>query len=151
MYRAARAEIAELEQRGAAVNRIRLDYELKSRVARATERARARKGGEAAQRAKVEAARKLGLPIDEQGRVHYPDAQIEYSDEMGVSGRVSVEVTSEDYRARDIQAKAAAGFALHANGRAAGRKLGRSLALDPEGSKRGGGGGRRKDDELFEL
>ncbi len=151
VYRAARAEIAELEQRGATVKRIRLDYELKSRVARSTERARARKGGEAAQKAKVEAARELGLPIDEQGRVHYPDAQIEYTDEMGVSGRVSVEVTSGDYRARDIQAKAAAGFTMHANGRAAGRKLGRSLALDPEGSKRGGGGGRRKDDELIEL
>ena len=151
VYRAARAEIAELEQRGAQVKCMRLDYELKSRVARATERARARKGREAAHKAKVEAARELELPLDEQGRVHYPDAQIEYEDETGVSGRVSVEVTSEDYRARDIQAKAAAGFALHANGRAAGRKLGRLLALDPEGSKRGGGGGRRKDDELFEL
>ncbi|MDE0432598.1 MAG: hypothetical protein OXH92_01190 [Bryobacterales bacterium] len=151
VYRAARAEIAQLEQRGATVKRVRLDYELKSRVARATERERARKGREAAQKAKVEAARELGLPIDEQGRVHYPDAQIEYEDAMGVSERVSVEVTSGNYRGKHIQPKAAAGFVLYANGRAAARKLGRSLALDPEGSKRGGGGGRRKDDVLFDL
>ena len=149
VYRAARAEIRELEGNGAKVNRVRLDYEMKSRVARATERARARKGRTAAEKAKTEAARELGLPIDEQGRVCYPDAQIEYTDELGAMGRVNVEVTSGDYRGREIRAKAAAGFAMHANGRHASQKL--VSSLDPEGSKRGAGGGRPKDDELLEL
>ena len=149
VYRAARTEIAKLEKDGAKVKRVRLDYELKSRVARATERARARSGREAAEKAKLRAARELHLPVDGQDRVSYPDAQIEYTDARGEAGRVSVEVTSGTYRDREIQGKAAAGFALHANGRAAGRRL--AAALDSGGGKRGGGGGGRKDDELFDL
>ena len=149
VYRAARNEIAELERNGVKVKRIRLDHELKSHVAKATERARAKGGREAAQKAKIEAAGALHLPVDQQEKVHYPDAQIEYEDARGDTGRVNVEVASSEYRNKDIQPKAAAGFALHANGRAAGRRL--ASALDPDrGGKRGGGGGR-KDEELFEL
>ncbi len=149
VYRAARNEIAELERNGAKVKRIRIDHELKSQVAKATERARAKGGREAAQKSKIEAAETLHLPVDQQQKVHYPDAQIEYEDARGDTGRVNVEVASGEYRNKDIQPKAAAGFALHANGRAAGRRL--AAALDPErGGKRGGGGGR-KDEELFEL
>ncbi len=149
VYRAARNEIAELERNGAKVKRIRLDHELKSQVAKATERVRAKGGREAAQKAKIEAAEALHLPVDQQEKVHYPDAQIEYEDARGDTGRVNVEVASSEYRNKDIQPKAAAGFALHANGRAAGRRL--ASALDPDrGGKRGGGGGR-KDEELFEL
>ncbi len=146
VYRASRAEISKIEQQGGTVTRVRLDYELKSRVARASERARARQGDEEARQARMAAARELELPVDEQGRVSYPDAQIEYTDEQGMSGRVDVEVTSGHYCSRDIQAKAAAGFALHANGRQAARRL--ALSLDPEGSQRGGGGPRRNDDLL---
>ena len=162
VYRAARNEIAELERNGAKVKRIRIDYELKSQVARATERARARRGREAAQKAKVAAAKSMDLPVDENGRVHYPDAQIEYEDAMGEMGRVNVEVTSGNYRGEHIHPKAAAGFSLHANGQAAARKVAAAFgngagqraagAVDPErGGKRGGGGGGPKDDELFEL
>ncbi len=150
VYRAARNEIAGIEKDGAKVKRIRLDYEMKSQVAKATERARAKGGREAAQQAKIETAQEMELPVDEKGRVSYPDAQIEYEDAMGDTGRVNVEVTSDNYRGGHIQAKAEAGFALHANGRAAGRRL--ASALDPGGDgKRGGGGGRRKDDELIEI
>ena len=131
------------------MKRIRLDYELKSHVARATERARSRNGREAAQKAKVEAAKALHLPVDQHEKVHYPDAQIEYENEMGEIGRVNVEVTSGNYRGEHIQPKAASGFALHANGRAAGRRL--ASALDPDRGGKRGGGGRRKDEELFEL
>ncbi len=161
IYRASRNEIAELEMNGAKVKRIRIDHELKSQVARATERARARGGRETAQKAKVDAAQELGLPIDEKGRVHYPDAQIEYENEMGDMGRVNVEVTSGNYRGEHIHPKAAAGFSLHANGQAASRKVAAAFdnsagrraagALDPERGGKGGGGGIRKDDELFEL
>lgn len=149
VYRAARNEIEALEKDGAKIKRIRLDYEMKSQVARATERARAKGGREAAQQAKIEAARKMELPVDGKGQVHYPDAQIEYEDEMGAAGRVNVEVTSGNYRGEHIQTKAAAGFALHANGRAAGRRL--ASALDPGRGGKRGGGGARKDDELLEL
>lgn len=161
VYRAARNEIRELERAGAKVKRIRIDHELKSRVARATERARARKGREAAQKAKVEAAQALSLPVDERGRVHYPDAQIEYEDELGGMGRVNVEVTSGEYRGRNIRAKAAAGFSLHANGQAAARKAAAAFgngagrraaaAVDPDRGGKRGGGRARKDDELFDI
>lgn len=161
VYRAARNEIRELELNGGKVKRIRIDHEMKSEVARATERARARSGREAAQKAKAEAAKALALPVDEKGRVHYPDAQIEYENEMGDTGRVNVEVTSDEYRGRDIRAKAAAGFSLHANGQAATRKAAAAFgngagrraaaALDPESGGKRGGGGRRKDDELFDI
>jgi hypothetical protein len=56
VYRAARSEISKLEKSGASVKRIQLDYEMKSRVAKAAERARAKDGNEAAVLAKVEAA-----------------------------------------------------------------------------------------------
>ena len=119
VYRAARTEIAALEKDGCRIKRIELDYEMKGRVARASERARAKDGKEAAQKAKRAEAEKIGLPVDKKGHVSYPDARIEYENEQGESGRVSIEVTSDGYRSKDIQAKAAAGFALYANGRAA--------------------------------
>ena len=57
----------------------------------------------------------------------YPDAQIEYEDAEGRTGRVNIEVASGDYREPALRAKAAAGFAMHASGPAAAgmlRKLG---------------------------
>ena len=150
VYRAARTEIAALEKDGCRIKRIELDYEMKGRVARASERARAKDGKKAAEKAKRAEAEKIGLPVDKKGHVSYPDARIEYENEQGESGRVSIEVTSDGYRSKDIQAKAAAGFALYANGRSAMNKL--ASALRSGESKRGGGGsGGRKDDELFEL
>ena len=61
------------------------------------------------------------MPIDPRGRVLYPDAQIEYVDSEGRTGRVNIEVASGNYRARSIRAKVAAGFRMHANGPAAAR------------------------------
>ncbi len=147
VYRAARAEIEKLEKAGARVLRVRLDYELKAKTAQASESARAKDGDLAAQQARRQAAEELGLPLDEKGRVTYPDARIEYEDERGMAGRVDVEVTSGNYRSQEIRAKAAAGFALHANGRSARRTL--AAALGRDGSKRGGR--PRKDDEWIEL
>ena len=40
----------------------------------------------------------LGLPLDDEGHVLYPDAQIEYTDAEGRTGRVNVEVASGNYR-----------------------------------------------------
>ena len=81
-------------------------------------------------------AEELGLPIDAQGRVLYPDAQIEYVDSEGRSGRVNVEVASGHYRPGSVRAKAAAGFRMHANGPAGARVL-RALGCEDHGSIRG--------------
>ncbi len=137
IYRAYRQERRRLLEQGAAIRRVRLDVELKSKVARRSESARARDGRRAADAERHRAAGELGLPIDEQGHVLYPDAQIEYTDSDGRNGRINVEVASGHYRAGSVRAKAAAGFRLHANG-AAGRRVLWALGYsDDHGSIRG--------------
>ena len=139
VYRACMKEKQRLLDRGAAVRRIRLDTELKSAVARGSEAARLKDGKRAADAERHRTAGELGLPLDDEGHVLYPDAQIEYTDSEGRAGRVNIEVASGNYREGAIKAKAAAGFALHANGPAAARLL-RTLGLgggDDRSSLRG--------------
>ena len=137
IYRACERERQRLLAQGATIRRVRLDGELKSAVARRSESARARDGRRAADAERHKAARELELPIDAQGRVLYPDAQIEYVDTDGRSGRVNVEVASGHYRQGSVRAKAAAGFRMHANGPAGSRVL-RTLGYgDDHGSIRG--------------
>ena len=112
VYRAARIEQRRLLQQGARIHRVRIDAEMKKQVARATERARATEGRAAADAARRKAAQDLELPM-QKGRVVYPDAQIEYLDSEGRSGRVNVEIASEHYSGRTIAAKARAGFQMH--------------------------------------
>ena len=149
VFRAARIEQVRLLEQGAVLKRVRIDAELKREVARATESARARGGKEAADAARFQAAEALGLPVKD-GRVEYPDAQLEYSDIEGRSGRVNVEIATEHYSAKSIGAKAAAGFAVHgSNGRAAAR-VARALGQD-HGTGGGGGSGGRRDKGSIEL
>ncbi len=127
IYRAAMNEKRRLLDRGSTVRRVRLDAELKSAVARASEGTRLKHGRQAADDERRRVANDLGLPLDDRGKVLYPDAQIEYEDADGRTGRVNVEVASGNYREPALRAKAAAGFAMHANGPAAAgllRKLG---------------------------
>ena len=142
VFRAASIEQKKLLEQGATIKRVRIDAELRREIASATESARARGGKEAADTARLEAAEALGLPVKD-GSVEYPDAQLEYLDEEGRSGRVNVEVATEHYSSKSIAAKAAAGFAVHgSNGRTAAR-VARSLGQD-DGGGGGGGGGRDK-------
>ena len=142
IYRACGHERQRLLERGATIRRVRLDGELKSTVASRSESARVRDGRRAADAERHRAAAELGLPIDARGRVLYPDAQIEYVDADGRSGRVNVEVTSGHYRAGSVRAKAAAGFRMHANG-PAGRRVLRILGPgDGRTSIRGAGRAR---------
>ena len=138
VFRAARIEQAKVLEQGAVLKRIRIEAELKREIARATETARAREGKEAADAARFEAAEALGLPVKD-GRVEYPDAQLEYTDSEGRSGRVNVEIATEHYSAKSIGAKAAAGFAVHGSNARATARVARSLGQD-QGSGRGGGG-----------
>ena len=123
IYKACGRERRRLLERGATVRRVRLDGELKSTVARRSESVRVREGRRAADAERHRAAQELDLPIDARGRVLYPDAQIEYTDADGRSGRVNIEVASGHYRQGSIRAKAAAGFRMHANGPAGRRVL----------------------------
>ena len=103
------------------------DTELKSTVARRSEAARRKDGNRASDAERHRTAREFGLPVDDESKVLYPDAQIEYAGADGRTGRVNVEAVSGNYRERSVRAKAAAGFAMHANGPVAAgllRKLG---------------------------
>ena len=137
VYRAARKEQRRLLQQGARIRRVRIDAEMKKQVARATERARATEGRAAADAARRQAAQDLELPM-QQGQVVYPDAQIEYLDSEGRSGRVNVEVASEHYSGRTIAAKARAGFQMHGSG---GRAIAAIRRVLGNGGRDGRGGG----------
>ena len=151
VYQAARLEIGKLEKSGASIKRIQLDYELKSRVTKRTEQARAKNGNDAAYAAKIAAAQEMNLPIDKDGKIHYPDARIEYEDSQGNIGRVDVEVTSGNYRSKSLQAKIGAGFKLYANGSSATKRINSALGIREPKSGGGGKGSPHRDEELFEF
>ncbi|MYC89799.1 MAG: hypothetical protein F4X22_16445 [Gemmatimonadales bacterium] len=143
VYRACARERERLREQGATVRRVRLDAELKAAVARASESERRRRGKRAAAAERHRVAGELGLPVDDEGRVLHPDAQIEYEDAEGRTGRVNIEVASGNYSQETIKAKAAAGFAMHASGPAAAgmlQKLG--LGSGDDGSWLGRAGDR---------
>lgn len=100
-------------EQGAAVRRIQPGNGLKSAVSRASESARRKDGKRAAEAEGHRLTRVLGLPMDNQNRVLYPDAQIAYEDPDGCTGRVSIGAVSGNYREPAVRAKGAAGFATH--------------------------------------
>ena len=138
IYRAARIEQAKLTKQGAVLNQVRIDTEMKRQIARAGETARASGGKAAADAARFQAAADLDLPIKD-GQVLYPDAQLEYTDAEGRTGRVNIEIATEHYRIGGIAAKSRAGFQMHGNGAQAARLISRALRGDRSGGGRGGG------------
>ncbi len=159
IYRAVRAAREELAAQGATPQRIRLDGELRGIVARRSEAARVRAGKAAADAERRRAATEYQLPVGPDGKVAFPDAQVEYTltDETGrdTFGRVNIEVTSPHYRDGAVAAKAAAGFALYgSNGKAARNIVKHVLragkaATGPDTNARGGSG--RPPSDLFEI
>ena len=150
VYRAAAAHRRRIEAEGGRVRRVRIDSEFRSLVARRVERARARGGTAAAEAEVARCAEELRLSLDG-GSLHYPDARIEYEDAAGRTGSSDIEVVTEHYRGGAVRAKAAAGFAIHAAGRAAARSAGFGLPRLGGGSGGGGGGAGRADEGLLEL
>ena len=126
VYRAAQIESRRLTDQGARIRRVRIDAEMKKHVARATETTRAKEGKQAADAARLKAAQDFELPIRD-GKIVYPDVQIEYQDIEGRSGRVNVEIASEHYSGKTITAKAQAGFQMHGNGGRANAKISKTL------------------------
>ena len=148
VYRAAGAVQARIESAGGRVLRVRIDAELKGMLAARTERARRKAGRRAAELERCRAAAALGLPVEE-GQALVPDAQVEYVDAAGRTGRCNVEVASEHYRARSIRAKARAGFVLCALTARASRAIRRALGGGSDGRR--GGFPLRQEPEVIEL
>ena len=157
LYRAVAETRAQLEERGLHVQRLRLDAEMRSLVAKRMEAVRARDGRAEAEAVREQLAAHLNLPLDStNGGVLYPDAQIEYAREPDgpIEGRVNIEITTEHYSKASIAAKSAAGFALYPSGAKAGRHLAstlRSLSQSPGAAESGGGRGRGIEDGLLDL
>ena len=148
VYRAACAEQARIEESGGRVTRVRTDAELKSLLASRSEQARQAASREAADEARRQVAETLGLPVDG-GKVLVPDAQVEYVDAAGRTGRCNVEVASEHYRGQAIRAKSRAGFVMYAASPRAASAMRR--ALGGGGGGRRGGGRPRREPEVIEL
>ena len=149
VYRAAGLAQARIEASGGRVTRIRIDAELKGLVAARAERARQAKSRAAADAERRRAAEALDLPVED-GKVLVPDAQIEYVDAAGRTGRCHVEVASEHYRGQAIRAKAKAGFGLYASSGRAAAAVRRALGGGGSEGRRGGGR-LREEHEVIEL
>ena len=124
-------------------------------MARRVEKARAAGGDAAAEAEAGRLADELRLSR-EGGKLHYPDARLECVDAQGRVGGVDVEVTTSHYRGAAVRGKVAAGFAIHAAGRAAARAAGVGLPRFGGGGSGGsggggGGGGGRGDEGLVDL
>ena len=148
VYRAAGLAQARIEAASGRVVRVRIDAELKGLVTARSEQARRTDGRAAADEARWRAAEALGLPV-ENGKVLVPDAQIEYVDAAGRTGRCNVEVASEHYRGQAIRAKAKAGFAMYASSRRAASAVRRALGGGSD--SRRGGGRLGEEHEVIEL
>lgn len=111
LYRVYQKEVSRIEATGGRVHRVVLDYELKKNMNRDLMRLGCEKddGGK-----KQEVAERYGLRVV-RGRIPVPDMQIEYEmPEQGIA-RVNLELTTGDYRPRQLAEKAQAGFTIYSH------------------------------------
>ncbi|MGI0085341.1 MAG: hypothetical protein ACREBQ_09695, partial [Nitrososphaerales archaeon] len=112
LYRLYQKESSWIEARGGKVRRVVLDYELKRKVNRDLMRLGREKDSPAK---KSEVAERYGLRAVH-GRIPIPDMQIEYEmPEQGIA-RENLELTTGDYRPRQLAEKARAGFTMYSHG-----------------------------------
>lgn len=114
IYRAYEREAARLQERGARVERIVLDYELKreyQRFLQERNRGRADSDGrpDREESEAAEWAREQDLPYFD-GHVHFPDARIEYVDVDGRLEHRDIEVVTLHYRGAHRAAAGRSGF-----------------------------------------
>lgn len=114
LYRMFEAEAAKLRAEGAVIRRVELDFEIKSKLNHDLSKA-AEEGPEAFEQQQGQIARSHGLAVV-RGRVRVPDVRIEYETAHGMTGRVSLELTTGHYKQAQIAAKASAGFTLYSLG-----------------------------------
>lgn len=135
VYRAYERAAARLGDRGAQVDRVLLDHELKREYqswlhARDRERTDYDGHPDRTDEEVREWAREHHLPyFDEQA--HFPDLRIEYRDRDGREDHEDIEVTTEHYRGAHAASVARSGFSCYG---------GSSLRIGGGGGSRGGGG-----------
>ncbi len=111
IYRAYLKAKERIEEQGGTVNRIVLDYELKSIINREMNSS----SGSAAEK-----RRSLAVDLDLKivnDKLPLPDLRLEYTDQEGRELHEDLEIVTRHYKAAHMAGKAAAGFALvNANG-----------------------------------
>ena len=112
LYRVYQREEERIERRGGRVRRVLLDFELKKKVNRELTRLGPQKDDTDKKR---EVAERHGLRLVH-GRIPVPDLQIEYEMPDQSIARVNLELTTGDYRPRQLADKARAGFTLYSHG-----------------------------------
>jgi len=133
IYRAYEREAARLQERGARVERVVLDYELKreyQQFLQERNRGRADSDGRPDRdTSEIQAwAYEHGLPCDD-GHVHFPDARIEYVDVDGRLDHVDVEVVTLHYRGAHRSAASRSGFSTF---RGSSARTGGAAPFDPD-------------------
>jgi hypothetical protein len=109
----------DADVRGASVEQIRLDHELKHALWTAQGRVGDAEG---------DPADALGLPRDPSGHVRIPDFQVIAREADGTLTRCNVELVTRHYASATVRAKAAAGFVIYDESAAGGRGDDRDLA-----------------------
>lgn len=112
IYRAYLKEIERVEQEGGRNPRVKLDFELKANVQRATYLARKAEPDRDLGEIKAEIAQQLNLVVMD-NKVVIPDARIEYDLASGGTAQLDIEVATSAYRHGHIAGKAQAGFRLY--------------------------------------
>jgi hypothetical protein len=112
VYRACRAESAR-QDRGVRVTRISLDVDLRADL----------QGDIARQEREVHRhltpeelaliAERYQVAVTREGRIQYPDAQLEFERDDRSRFTVGVEVTTDDYRSGAVRAKREAGYSMY--------------------------------------
>ena len=123
--------VDRVESLGGRVKAVRLEAELKAEVARAVKAAE-RDGGDRG-RARRRAAAGAGVPVDEDGTCHFPDALVVVEDGEGVESTLALELVTGSYSRRQVQRKMQMGMVLASFG---GRLV--SLARSIMSADRGG-------------
>lgn len=134
VYRAYERAEERIRDRGGRVRRVVLDYEMKRDYQRFLhERNRGKKDcdGRPARDAGEIAhwAQEHGLPHEDDGHVHFPDARVEYEDRDGLDRFEDLEIVTPHYRGAHAAGAAKSGFSCYGS---SGSSVG----------GRGGGGGR---------
>ena len=100
---------------GGTVRSVRLEAELKGEVARWVSAAE-RKGLDAAV-ARRRCAAAAGVPVDEGGTCHFPDALVEVTDAGGSESTLALELVTGSYSRRQVERKMRMGMVLASRGR----------------------------------
>jgi len=102
LYRLVEHERERLEERGASIERVRTDEELR----------REWWSREHADLEPAERAELVGIALDDRGRAVFPDIQLEIREADGGMSRCNLELVTSHYSSAAMRAKASAGFRM---------------------------------------